>query len=164
MTEENELNEKGGEVFDFPSEMVEEIEDEARADELEAAAPSDELLGLPEFQQTFAHLFGIAAAITGVQSLEVADSERAGCDKTAEKVYSLLSTSPTLRRWFLANGGALFGDWLIVASFVGRKALNVAAEVKGVDKKDMLTAAGERIGRGMFRGIFGKLAFWKKGE
>ena len=160
--EENELNEKSGEVFDFPAEMVEEIEDEARADELEAAAPSDDLLGLPEFQETFTRLFGIAAAITGIQSLEVADSERAGCDKTAEKIYSLLATSPTLRRWFLANGGALFGDWLIVASFVGRKALNVAAEVKGVDKKDVLTAAGEKIGRGMLSGIFGKFKFWGK--
>lgn len=160
--DENELNEKGGEVFDFPAEMVEEIEDEARADELEAAAPSDDLLGVAEFKETFAHLFGIAAAITGVQSLEVADSERAGCDKTAEKVYGLLATSPTLRRWFLANGGALFGDWLIVASFVGRKALNVAAEVKGVDKKDVLTAAGERIGRGMLAGVLGKFKFWGK--
>lgn len=160
--EENELYEKSGEVFDFPAEMVEEIEDEARADELEAAAPSDDLLGLQEFKETFARLFGIAAAITGVQSLEVADSERAGCDKTAEKVYSLLATSPTLRRWFLANGGALFGDWLIVASFVGRKALNVAAEVKGVDKKDVLTAAGEKIGRGMFKGFLGKFKFWGK--
>lgn len=160
--EENELNEKSGEVFEFPAKMVEEIEDEARADELEAAAPSDDLLGLPEFQNAFAHLFGVAAAITGVQSLEVADSERAGCDKTAEKVYSLLATSPTLRRWFLANGGALFGDWLIVASFVGRKALNVCAEVKGVDKKDVLTAAGEKIGRGMLSGILGKFKFWGK--
>ena len=160
--EENELTEKGGEVFEFPAEMVNEIEKEERADELEAAAPSDDLLGLPEFQQAFAHLFGVAAAMTGVQSLEVAENERAGCDKTAEKVYSLLATSPTLRRWFLANGGALFGDWLIVASFVGRKALNVAAEVKGVDKKDVLTAAGEKIGRGMLSGIFGKFKFWGK--
>lgn len=162
MTEENELKEKGGEVFEFPAEMVNEIENEERADELEAAAPSEDLLGLPEFQNAFAHLFGVAAAITGVQSLEVADSERVGCDKTAEKVYSLLATSPTLRRWFLANGGALFGDWLIVASFVGRKALNVCAEVKGVDKKDVLTAAGEKIGRGMLSGFFGKLKFWGK--
>ena len=160
--EENELNEKGGEVFEFPAEMVNEIEKEERADELEAAAPSDDLLGLSEFQQAFSHLFGVAAAITGVKSLEVAESERAGCDKTAEKVYSLLATSPTLRRWFLANGGALFGDWLIVASFVGRKALNVAAEVKGVDKKDVLTAAGEKIGRGMLAGVLGKFKFWGK--
>lgn len=159
--DENELNNKGGEVFEFPAEMVNEIEDEARADELEAAAPSDDLLGLPEFQQAFAHLFGVAAAMTGIQSLEIADSERVGCDKTAEKVYNLLSTSPTLRRWFLANDGALFGDWLIVA-FVGRKALNVAAEVKGVDKKDVLTAAGERIGRGMLAGVLGKFKFWGK--
>ena len=160
--EENELNEKSGEVFEFPAEMVNEIEKEERADELEAAAPSDDLLGLYEFQQAFAHLFGVAAAMTGVKSLEVADSERAGCDKTAEKVYNLLATSPTLRRWFLANGGALFGDWLIVASFVGRKALNVAAEVKGVDKKDVLTAAGEKIGRGMLSGVLGKFKFWGK--
>lgn len=158
--DENELNEKGGEVFDFPAEMVEEIEDEARADELEAAAPSDDLLELAEFQEAFANLFGVAAAMTGVKSLAVCDGERVGCDKTAEKVYNLLSTSPTLRRWFLANGGALFGDWMIVASFVGRKALNVAAEVKGVDKKDVLTAAGEKIGRGFLRGLFGKLKFW----
>lgn len=161
MTEENETM-NGGKVFEFPAEMVEEVEGEARADELEAAAPSDDLLGLSEFQQAFAHLFGVAAAMTGVQSLEVADSERAGCDKTAEKVYGLLATSPTLRRWFLANGGALFGDWLIVASFIGRKALNVAAEVKGVDKKDVLTAAGEKIGRGMLAGVFGKFKFWGK--
>lgn len=163
MTEENELNGNGGgAVFEFPAEAVAEIEAEARADELEAAAPSDDLLGLPEFQQAFAHLFGVAAAMTGVQSLEVVDAERGGCDKTAEKVYSLLATSPTLRRWFLANGGALFGDWLIVASFVGRKALNVAAEVKGVDKKDVLTAAGEKIGRGMLSGVLGKFKFWGK--
>lgn len=159
---DEELNEKGGEVFEFPAEMVNEIENEERADELEAAAPSDDLLGLFEFQQAFVHLFGVAAAMTGVQSLEVADSERAGCDKTAEKVYSLLATSPTLRRWFLANGGALFGDWLIVVSFVGRKALNVCAEVKGVDKKDVLTAAGEKIGRGMLSGFLGKFKFWGK--
>ena len=162
MTEENELNEKGDEVFEFPAEMVNKIENEERADELEAAAPSDDLLGLPEFQQAFAHLFGVAAAMTGVKSLEVGENERAGCDKTAEKVYSLLATSPTLRRWFLANGGALFGDWLIIASFVGRKALNVAAEVKGVDKKDVLTAAGEKIGRGMLSGVLGKFKFWGK--
>lgn len=160
--EENEMNEKNDVVFEFPAEMVNEIEKEERADELEAAAPSDDLLGLSEFQQAFVRLFGVAAAITGVQSLEVADSERAGCDKTAEKVYSLLATSPTLRRWFLANGGALFGDWLIVASFVGRKALNVAAEVKGVDKKDVLTAAGEKIGRGMLSGFLSKFKFWGK--
>ena len=42
------------------------------------------------------------------------------------------------------------------------KALNVAAEVKGVDKKDVLTAAGEKIGRGMLSGIFGKFKFWGK--
>lgn len=158
--QQEELN--GGEVFEFPAKIVEEVENEARADELEAAAPSDDLLGLHEFQQAFAHLFGVAAAMTGVQSLEVADAERVGCDKTAEKVYGLLATSPTLRRWFLANGGALFGDWLIVASFVGRKALNVAAEVKGVDKKDVLTAAGEKIGRGMLSGFLGKFKFWGK--
>lgn len=157
--EENEMM-NGGEVFEFPAELVAEVEEEARSDELEAAAKSDDLLGLPEFQQAFAHLFGVAAAMTGVQSLEVADSERGGCDKTAEKVYGLLATSPTLRRWFLANGGAMFGDWLIVASFVGRKALNVAAEVKGVDKKDVLTAAGEKIGRGMLAGFLGKFKFW----
>lgn len=161
--DENELmNGNGGAVFDFPAEAVKEVEEEARADELEAAASSDDLLGLPEFQEAFAHLFGVAAAMTGVQSLEVADAERGGCDKTAEKVYGLLATSPTLRRWFLANGGALFGDWLIVASFVGRKALNVAAEVKGVDKKDVLTAAGEKIGRGMLSGVLGKFKFWGK--
>ena len=160
--EENELNEKSGEVFEFPAEMEKEIEKEERADELEAAAPSDDLLGLSEFQQAFAHLFGVAAAMTGVQSLEVAENERAGCDKTAEKVYSLLATSPTLRRWFLANGGALFGDWLIIAWFVGSKALNVAVEVKGVDKKDVLTAAGEKIGRGMLAGVLGKFKFWGK--
>lgn len=162
MDEKNEEMTNGGEVFDFPAEMVEEVESEARADELEAAAPSDDLLGVAEFQEAFVNLFGVAAAMTGVKSLAVSDGERAGCDKTAEKVYNLLATSPTLRRWFLANGGAMFGDWLIVATFVGRKALDVTAEVRGVERKDVLTAAGEKIGRGFLRGLFGKLKFWGK--
>lgn len=161
MTDENETM-NSGEVFAFPAEMVAEMENEARTDELEGVAPTESLLTLEDFQSAFVGLFGVAATVTNVHALAVSDAERAGADKTAEKVYRLFEQSPTLRRWFLANGGAFVGDWVLIMSFIGKKSLDVVAEVRGCERKDVLTAAGEKIGRGVLSGLLGKLKFWGK--
>ena len=151
------------ETFEIPAEDLAGIEQEELVEELEAAAPEADLLTREQFADAFAGMFGVASAMSGVKSLAVADAERAGCDKTAEKVYDAFSRSPTLRAWFLANGGAFVADWLLIAGFLGKKTIDVVAEVRGVERKDVLTAAGERIGRGMLKGIVSKLAFWKRG-
>lgn len=79
-----------------------------------AAPDGGRVLSLPAFQDGFAGIFNMAGALTGLQSLAVADGERPQADECARAVYDIAYETPALR--FIISPG---GKWMERATAIG---------------------------------------------
>lgn len=83
---------------------------------------------LDEFKAGFSGAFEVAGDITGVQSFKIKEHERAGADKTAEKLYFAATRWPALH-FMISKKTFWLYDASLIAMFVFGKTADVSEEV-----------------------------------
>lgn len=83
---------------------------------------------LDEFKAGFCGAFEVAGEVTGVQAFKIKEKERAGADKTAEKIYSIANRWSALR-FIISKKTFWLYDASLIAMFVWGKTADVSEEV-----------------------------------